>query len=933
MSNVERAPLSGLDDCGCCEGIGPTTPATVFNRPALRQITYRSGTYNDFLDSMLARLTSADLPELAALTTRDDDDFSIALLDAWAVVSDVLTFYQERIANEAFLRTALQDRSILELARLIGHPPRPGVAAEAHLAFLLEQAPGAPADVPATVTVAAGTKVQSIPGQDETAQTFETAETAQGRVDWNAMAVQTAIPYQPTAGATEAFLAGIATNLRPGDVVLFVGNDRLTTTASAKWDYRVLTAVETDDERDLTRVTWSKPLATLPNEAVDTDARVYALRQRASLFGHNAPDPRMFSELDPTLVDSVDLSLWDNFGLQGGQIDLDAVYPKVVADSWVVLAPNSGAAALFKASAVTETTRSAYALSAKVTRITPDLAPGDPDLRTTAVYTQSEALEFAEQPLEPPLYGDEIALAARVAGLQPDQLLAVSGKRLKIRVRGTVEDLVMTTDSGDVDLAPYDELTVIEQPVLVFIPNLFEFPLSPGELNEALGEFLLLLFLLKIFFFPQLTIRWGVADRDGTAGVVEALVEVVLAQAGDDDEVVHEIVAIDHDTGAVTDDRDRTTMRLAASTKHFYDRDTVTVNGNVVRANHGESMTEILGSGDASATYQTFALKQTPLTYTSAATASGAASTLEVRVNDILWHEVGTLFGRGPDERIFVTRRDSSGFTHIQFGDGVTGARLPTGQNNVVATYRKGIGLGGLLDAGQLSMLMSRPLGLKEVTNPLPSEGGEDPEAGDTTRQNAPLTVLTLDRTVSLLDYEDFTRAYAGIAKAHAAWLLDGDEHGVFITVAGPNGAAISKDSKGYVDLLAALAAVGDPHTRVRVESYAAATFHFAGKVKVDPDYLEDQVLADVEAALRSTFSFDRRAFGQSVVLSEVIATVQAVAGVIAVDVDALYRDPLEPLEPRLLAALPEITSAGDVTPAELLILDPGPLDNLEVMT
>ena len=63
----------------------------------------------------------------------------------------------------------------------------------------------------------------------------------------------------------------------------------------------------------------------------------------------------------------------------------------------------------------------------------------------------------------------------------------------------------------------------------------------------------------------------------------------------------------------------------------------------------------------------------------SAATASGAASTLEVRVNDLLWHEEPTLFGRGSQEHIYVTRTDDDGKTTIEFGDGVTGARLPSG--------------------------------------------------------------------------------------------------------------------------------------------------------------------------------------------------------------------------------------------------------------
>ena len=60
--------------------------------------------------------------------TRADSDFTIALCDAVATTLDVLSFYQERIANENFLRTATERRSILELARLIGYELAPGVA-------------------------------------------------------------------------------------------------------------------------------------------------------------------------------------------------------------------------------------------------------------------------------------------------------------------------------------------------------------------------------------------------------------------------------------------------------------------------------------------------------------------------------------------------------------------------------------------------------------------------------------------------------------------------------------------------------------------------------------------------------------------------------------------------------------------------------------
>src|SRR5918997_2238446 len=131
-----------LDECGCCEGLEVGTPVEVYNRPGLSAIAYRIGTHARFKRSMLARLSDSRLPALRDLNTRDDDDFTLALLDAWATVADVLPFYSERIANESYLRTATERVSLLYLARLIGYQLRPGVAASTYLAFKLDEAPG-----------------------------------------------------------------------------------------------------------------------------------------------------------------------------------------------------------------------------------------------------------------------------------------------------------------------------------------------------------------------------------------------------------------------------------------------------------------------------------------------------------------------------------------------------------------------------------------------------------------------------------------------------------------------------------------------------------------------------------------------------------------------------------------------------------------------
>ena len=140
-----------------------------------------------------------------------------------------------------------------------------------------------------------------------------------------------------------------------------------------------------------------------------------------------------------------------------------------------------------------------------------------------------------------------------------------------------------------------------------------------------------------------------------------------------------------------------------------YVRSTVTIDANVAPATHGATTTEILGSGNASQTFQSFPLKQPPLTYVSAATPSGAASTLVVRVNGVAWTEVDWLYGSGPADQVYTVLAGADGTTYVQFGDGVTGARPGSGTNNIQATYRYGIGSAGLARAGQISTLLSRP--------------------------------------------------------------------------------------------------------------------------------------------------------------------------------------------------------------------------------
>ena len=90
--------------CGCCATPAAALATHPANRPWLSAIDYRLGTFATFREAILDEL--AGTPALAGLRSRVSDDYGVATVEMWSAVADVLTFYTERIANEAFLRTA-----------------------------------------------------------------------------------------------------------------------------------------------------------------------------------------------------------------------------------------------------------------------------------------------------------------------------------------------------------------------------------------------------------------------------------------------------------------------------------------------------------------------------------------------------------------------------------------------------------------------------------------------------------------------------------------------------------------------------------------------------------------------------------------------------------------------------------------------------------
>jgi len=535
-----------------------------------------------------------------------------------------------------------------------------------------------------------------------------------------------------------------------------------------------------------------------------------------------------------------------------------------------------------------EISRADYGITGKGTQLQLSTNWIDPErdrfdiIRGTTVFAGSEQLELAEEPIDPvaeAVSGDEIELAGVVNGLEPGRWLIITGERADI----------------------------VEQPAQVLSRR--DGQNSETALNAPAGDV-------------------SAGAKDAVPGVKAA--ELIML-AG----VVHSY------DPTLPGDKTHTTLMLAEPLAYRYKRDTVRLYGNVVRATNGETKNEIVGSGNASQEMQSFTLRQPPVTFLAAPTPAGAESTLRVRINQVLWKEADSLADLRRLDRKYVTRIDDENNTKIIFGNGEYGSRLPTGQENVTAVYRSGIGKVGNVKAEQITLLVTKPLNVKEVINPIAATGGADREDRDAARRNAPLAVKALDRLVSTVDYEDFARTFAGIAKASAARLSDGLREVVHLTIAGADDIPISANSDLYRNLRVALSKLGDPFQPVQIVNRFLKLLVISANMQIHPDYIWEAVEPKIRTALLDYFSFNQRQLGQDVVLSEVIGTIQAVEGVVYVDVDTLDALPEDisaeelatissqlGLYPRIRAYLAQIDrSAIDpelrIRPAQLALLSP----------
>ncbi|MCE9579881.1 MAG: hypothetical protein K8W52_42580, partial [Deltaproteobacteria bacterium] len=760
--------------CPCDQ---PTALAALDIAPGLADLPRQRWSFGALRAAMLdrARWQAA----LAEWRARAPDDYGVMWLEMMAYVGELVSLYDKAIADESYVRTAKLRPSLRRLLAVLGYVPRPAVAAEVELALI--------ADGAQPVTLPAGTGFRSGAFAGQPPQVFEllAPTTIHPALDrW-----PVATPASPTlTGAVTTLLLDPATaRIAVGDVVLVE-----LSAAAADAHVRAVTAIKRAVDRVGRRV-----VEVTLDRAVDAGAgkpvrgvqlrkatRSAALKSPSAVgtdlpsFGA-APTPYFYldgvyrearaaerclvtyqgetrwfaidarSEQPLTLVPA---SATDELAIpmNGGSITVPGETLAVPVQTITVAPPPVAftpppitvagqtvsvpkvSLAIDPAPAFDLPSSSTYAfptvppLMAHVTTPPPTFT-GPP--QTFPVPLQSVPVPPLGVPVPaPPIHAPDRVYPVPVqTSVVPSQdVPAITALHTVI---ATADDL----DGADRKASPSSATWTGSA-----TPDGFTLGLGLVSAGTVLGASLR--WLAPTDPLDLIGARAPINSTPTTSRVVLKDIEQRSASVP---------AAVDLAAGAIA---------LAAGATWSPGLATpVTAFGNVVTAVRGETVTgEVLGSGDAAATMQAWKLAKAPLTYQAVAgagDAAGVASSLQVWVDGLRWTEVPSFYGQGPEAQVYVVRQDDRGDSWVTFGDGVRGARLPSGAGNVVASYRFGAGAASP-PAGSVSQLARPVPGLAAVGAALAAGGGADAEPAESLRELAPRSALLLGRAISIDDME-----------------------------------------------------------------------------------------------------------------------------------------------------------------------------------
>lgn len=311
------------------------------------------------------------------------------------------------------------------------------------------------------------------------------------------------------------------------------------------------------------------------------------------------------------------------------------------------------------------------------------------------------------------------------------------------------------------------------------------------------------------------------------------------------------------------------------------------IRANVANAGHGQTKPmRVLGSGDASATGQSFAIDMSDVSHVrDVSFPGGMRADFVIQVGDEFYKQVANLGDSDPADPVFAVSTTEAGTLILTFGDGRHGRRLPTGANNVRATLREGSGPSGNLAAGTLTDIVKKHPAVDSFEQAVAAIGGSNPETLDQIRTNAPGRLAAMDRAISVADYQQLAQRFQGVlhALAHEQFDQGRSREGVAVVIVpaggGPLG-TMADEIKRY------LTANGLPSVDLTIVDYIQVPAEILVRARVNSsEYDPRDVATRVRAALLATFDLSLRSPAQPFYRSEVYRVVTGIEGVANCDV------------------------------------------------
>jgi hypothetical protein len=806
----------GAADAAICACEGTAFPQVISNPPGLTSIAYRVGDYTSFRHALLRALPGET--ELSANGTpiwrpAPTGDLALQIVEWWAYLSDILTFYNERIANESYLNTAQLPASVHALIRLLGYRPQPGIGATGTLAARVigSKPPVLPAGFP----------VQSKPGPGQQPQIFELASQTALTLPDSVAAVP---PASSQLGQGSALVQGVITSVKVGDTLLLLSHNWDGSNANYAFGTVASVAQEKDPSgKANTRINLNL-LTNYPDFPANAVAANYTLLKssqtaHAYQFATNASD--VLANISD-IIFQVGLSFQPQVAsLRSAGVTRTHLVKRAGGFGRFGLGQNEGTIHL-------------DSLARQIKAGDPILFR-DPSSTTTipqllSVVSYSEQIYYANNPGTPSV-APPSTQANPVVGIPI--LHSVLTFTPQVASAWDLTTLV-------IDYAWRPVGTLIDTPATSFDGSATTLTAVPPATFPALSN-----------------------------------APVVVVGSAGDGLSVKATVASNQPATMTVGDLPASPPTLPAPLQVLFNQLPVT-RGKTVPS-------EVLGSGDASQAGQEFVLQNSPLTYLTdlpGISGDGYSSTLRVWVDGVEWQEVRSLYGQKPGAKVFVTREDDQARTHVRFGDGVTGARLSTGVNNVIASYRYGSGASAPA-AGSLTVILQPVPGLASILNPVPVGGGSDPDPPARIRVDAPRSVLTFGRAVSADDYAVIAAGAPGVTRAKGSFGFDGPSQRARITI------YVSGDASAVSTATERIAGAADPNRPFKVVAATPVPIRIAATIVVDPTRIAADVLTAVRSALldpdTGLFAPSSMGIGQPLYDSEFYAACSQVAGVVAV--------------------------------------------------